>query len=106
MEAPRDSETASPLLPSPAIPRSSNSYGSVVWAMLTKDPSNTLHSFKMALALSLVLLLVLLKAPYSLFGTHAIWAIMTVIVVFEVTIGILIAPCIYVKTYASSDSIR
>ena len=41
----------------------------------------------MALALSLVLLLVLLKAPYSLFGTHVIWAIMTVIVVFEVTIG-------------------
>eukprot|EP00250_Pteridium_aquilinum_P011412 c20049_g1_i1 orf=1-1491(-) len=55
--------------------------------ILMKNPKNLIHAFKMALALTLAFLLVLLKAPYSLFGSHAIWAIMTVIVVFEFTIG-------------------
>lgn len=58
-----------------------------LWSLSTKEPAKTIHAFKMALALSLAFLLVLLKAPYSLFGSHAIWAIMTVIVVFEFTIG-------------------
>ncbi|KAI5064007.1 hypothetical protein GOP47_0020677 [Adiantum capillus-veneris] len=58
-----------------------------VWMHLTKEPAKTIHAFKMALALTLAFLLVLVKAPYSLFGSHAIWAIMTVIVVFEVTVG-------------------
>ena len=52
-----------------------------------QDLSKSIHALKMALALTLVLLLVLLDAPYLIFGTHVIWAIMTVIVVFEFTIG-------------------
>lgn len=58
-----------------------------VWELLTKEPAKTIHAFKMGLALSLAFLLVLLDAAYALFGSHAIWAIMTVIVVFELTIG-------------------
>lgn len=61
-----------------------------VWELLTKEPAKTIHAFKMGLALSLAFLLVLLDAAYALFGSHAIWAIMTVIVVFELTIGFLI----------------
>ncbi|MCO5594816.1 hypothetical protein L7F22_048850 [Adiantum nelumboides] len=60
---------------------------STVWLHLSKEPDKAIHGFKMALALTLAFLLVLLKAPYALFGSHAIWAIMTVIVVFEVTVG-------------------
>ncbi|KAH6557005.1 hypothetical protein KP509_1Z142600 [Ceratopteris richardii] len=41
----------------------------------------------MALAFTLTFLLALIKAPYTLFGEHIIWAIMTVIVIFEFTIG-------------------
>ena len=52
-----------------------------------QDLSKSIHALKMSLALTLVLLLVLLDAPYLIFGTHVIWAIMTVIVVFEFTIG-------------------
>lgn len=58
-----------------------------VWLQLSQEPAKTIHAFKMALALTLAFLLVLLKAPYALIGSHAIWAIMTVIVVFEFTIG-------------------
>lgn len=41
----------------------------------------------MAFALVVAFLLVLLESPYEELGTHAIWAIMTVIVVFEFSIG-------------------
>lgn len=52
-----------------------------------KEPSKTIHALKMALALVLAFMLVLLQVPYEKLGSHAIWAIMTVIVVFEFTIG-------------------
>lgn len=55
--------------------------------VLMKDTAKTVHAVKMALALVLAFLLVLLRAPYDQLGSHAIWAIMTVIVVFEFTIG-------------------
>eukprot|EP00250_Pteridium_aquilinum_P012196 c20561_g1_i1 orf=830-2581(+) len=58
-----------------------------IWTSAKKEPNKTIHSFKMGLALSLAFLLVLLKAPYSIIGSHAIWAIMTVVVVFEFSIG-------------------
>lgn len=58
-----------------------------MWNLVKQDRDKTIHSFKMGLALSLAFLLVLLKAPYTIIGSHAIWAIMTVVVVFEFTMG-------------------
>lgn len=58
-----------------------------VWNAAMKDTAKTIHALKMALALVLAFMLVLLKAPYEQLGGHAIWAIMTVVVVFEFTIG-------------------
>ncbi|KAH7298626.1 hypothetical protein KP509_25G051800 [Ceratopteris richardii] len=58
-----------------------------LWQVIWKEPAKTIHAFKMGLALTLAFLLVLLKAPYNFFGSHAIWAIMTLIVVFEFSIG-------------------
>lgn len=58
-----------------------------VWNSAKSDPKKALHAFKMALALVLAFLLVLLEAPYEQLGSHAIWAIMTVVIVFEFSIG-------------------
>ncbi|KAH7420539.1 hypothetical protein KP509_13G011600 [Ceratopteris richardii] len=55
--------------------------------LIVKEPAKTIHSFKMGLALSLAFLLVMLKQPYSVIGSHAIWAVMTVVVVFEFGVG-------------------
>lgn len=55
--------------------------------VLVKDTAKTIYAFKMALALLLAFLLVLVRVPYDQLGGHAIWAIMTVISVFELTIG-------------------
>ncbi|MCO5574839.1 hypothetical protein L7F22_028632 [Adiantum nelumboides] len=63
------------------------SFFTSIWEAAWKEPAKTIHAFKMGLALTLAFLLVLLKAPYELFGSHAIWAIMTLIVVFEFSIG-------------------
>ncbi|MCO5603548.1 hypothetical protein L7F22_057699 [Adiantum nelumboides] len=58
-----------------------------IWTSAKQEPAKTIHAFKMALALSLAFLLVLLKVPYTIIGSHAIWAIMTVVVVFEFSTG-------------------
>lgn len=72
---------------SSSLGASFTSFFSTIWIAARKEPAKTIHAFKMALALSLAFLLVLLRAPYTLFGSHTIWAIMTVIVVFEFSIG-------------------
>lgn len=63
------------------------SFASTIWNSVRSDPPKAIHAFKMGLALVLAFLLVLLEAPYEALGSHAIWAIMTVIVVFEFSIG-------------------
>ena len=45
------------------------------------------YSAKVALALSLVSLSVLLQEVFKEIGNNALWAILTVIVVFEFTVG-------------------
>ncbi|KAH7443603.1 hypothetical protein KP509_02G041800 [Ceratopteris richardii] len=58
-----------------------------IWTSVVKDPAKTIHAFKMGLALSVAFLLVLFKQPYSAFGVHTMWALMTVVVTFELGIG-------------------
>ncbi|KAI5074720.1 hypothetical protein GOP47_0010681 [Adiantum capillus-veneris] len=55
--------------------------------VVLKDTMKTIHALKMGFALVLAFLLVLVHASYAQLGSHAVWAIMTVIVVFEYTIG-------------------
>lgn len=45
------------------------------------------HPMKVGVALSLASLLILLKGPEEWLGSNAIWAVMTVVVVFEASVG-------------------
>lgn len=51
------------------------------------DSRRVIHSLKVGLALTLASLLVLLKDPYHWIGENAIWAVITVVVVFETSAG-------------------
>ncbi|PIM98797.1 putative membrane protein [Handroanthus impetiginosus] len=51
------------------------------------DPRKIIHAMKMGLALSLVSLLIFWKQPFSDVAQYSIWAILTVIVMFEFSIG-------------------
>ncbi|KZV21587.1 aluminum-activated malate transporter 4-like [Dorcoceras hygrometricum] len=51
------------------------------------DPRKVMFAAKMSIALSLVSLLVFFKQPTNYISQHYIWAILTVVVVFEFSIG-------------------
>ncbi|KAK7819837.1 aluminum-activated malate transporter 2 [Quercus suber] len=51
------------------------------------DPRRIIHSLKFGLALTLVSLIYYFEPLYKAFGNSAMWAILTVIVVFEFSVG-------------------
>ena len=51
------------------------------------DPRKVIHSLKVGLAISLVSLFYFYQPLYENFGLSAMWAVMTVVVVFEFTVG-------------------
>lgn len=51
------------------------------------DPRKLIHSFKVGLALTLVSLFYYFQPLYRSFGVSAMWAVMTVVVVFEFSVG-------------------
>ncbi|GFP97160.1 aluminum-activated malate transporter 7 [Phtheirospermum japonicum] len=51
------------------------------------DPRRLIHSLKVGLALTLVSLFYYFEPLYSSFGVSAMWAVMTVVVVFEFSVG-------------------
>ncbi|KAK9279929.1 hypothetical protein L1049_013613 [Liquidambar formosana] len=51
------------------------------------DPRRVIHSLKVGLALTLVSLFFYFQPLYNSFGVNAIWAVMTVVVVFEFSVG-------------------
>lgn len=60
--------------------------------MMTKkvgeeDPRRVIHSLKVGLALVLVSLFYYYRTFYHTFGVSAMWAVMTVVVVFEFSVG-------------------
>lgn len=59
---------------------------SKAWEMGRSDPRKIIFAMKMGLALSLVSLLIFWKEPADI-GQYSIWAILTVIVMFEFSIG-------------------
>lgn len=51
------------------------------------DPRRVIHSLKVGMALTLVSLFFYIRPLYDGFGVATIWAILTVVVVFEFTVG-------------------
>ncbi|RZC82338.1 hypothetical protein C5167_045131 [Papaver somniferum] len=51
------------------------------------DPRRIVHSIKVGLTLSLVSLLYYIRPIYGGFGSSTMWAIITVVVVFEYSVG-------------------
>ena len=64
-----------------------------MWAFARKDPRKPVFAAKVAVALALITLLVFLREPSDI-ASHSVWAILTVVVVFEFSIGTLLHPCI------------
>ncbi|XWS76849.1 hypothetical protein CRYUN_Cryun01aG0213100 [Craigia yunnanensis] len=65
-----------------------------VWNLRVADPRKVIHSIKVALALSIVSLFYYMRPLYDDFGGNAMWAVMTVVVVFEYTVGATLCKCI------------
>ncbi|CAO2040809.1 unnamed protein product [Urochloa humidicola] len=59
---------------------------SEMWAFARKDPRKPVFAAKVAVALALITLLVFLREPSDI-ASHSVWAILTVVVVFEFSIG-------------------
>ena len=51
------------------------------------DPRRVMHSLKVGVALTLVSLLYYWRPLYDGFGVSGMWAVLTVVVVFEFTVG-------------------
>ncbi|XP_057807613.1 aluminum-activated malate transporter 2-like [Salvia miltiorrhiza] len=58
------------------------------------DPRRLIHSLKVGLTVTLVSLLYYLRPLYNNFGASAMWAVMTVVVVFEFSVGGTIGKCL------------
>ncbi|KAK8944572.1 Aluminum-activated malate transporter 10 [Platanthera zijinensis] len=59
----------------------------MVWRLGADDPRKVLHGLKVGLALAIVSLFYYLRPLYDGVGGAAMWAVMTVVVVFEFTVG-------------------
>lgn len=57
------------------------------WAMGVSDPRKIVFSAKIGLALTIVAVLIFYQEPNPDLSRYSVWAILTVVVVFEFTIG-------------------
>ncbi|KAF3340071.1 aluminum-activated malate transporter 9-like protein [Carex littledalei] len=58
-----------------------------LWQFAKEDKHGVAFSLKVGLAMIIVSLLILISQPYEVFGTNIIYAILTVAVMFEYTVG-------------------
>ncbi|KAI4364686.1 hypothetical protein MLD38_020743 [Melastoma candidum] len=66
----------------------------MAWRMGASDPKKVIHCVKVGVALSLVSLFYYTRPLYDSLGGNAMWAVMTVVVVFEYTVGATLCKCI------------
>ncbi|KAG2312410.1 hypothetical protein Bca52824_023967 [Brassica carinata] len=64
------------------------------WRIGADDPAKVVHCLKVGLALSLVSIFYYMRPLYDGVGGNAMWAIMTVVVVFESTVGATFSKCV------------
>ncbi|KAJ0052388.1 hypothetical protein Pint_00620 [Pistacia integerrima] len=64
------------------------------WDVGVADPKKVIHGVKVGLSISIVSLFYYMRPLYEGVGGNAMWAIMTVVVVFESTIGATFYKCI------------
>lgn len=57
------------------------------WNLAVNEPKKVVHCLKVGLALSLVSVFYYMRPLYDGVGGNAMWAVMTVVVVFEYTVG-------------------
>ncbi|XP_021815048.1 aluminum-activated malate transporter 10-like [Prunus avium] len=57
------------------------------WDLGVAEPKKVIHALKVGLALSIVSLFYYMRSLYESVGGNAMWAVMTVVVVFESTVG-------------------
>lgn len=62
-------------------------FATKVWRIGADDPRKAVHGLKVGLALALVSVFYYTRPLYEGVGGAAMWAIMTVVVVFEYTVG-------------------
>uniref|UniRef100_J3MDQ1 Uncharacterized protein n=1 Tax=Oryza brachyantha TaxID=4533 RepID=J3MDQ1_ORYBR len=61
--------------------------GRTAWKVGADDPRRVVHGFKVALALTLCSAFYYVRPLYVFTGQTAMWAVLTVVVVFEYTVG-------------------
>uniref|UniRef100_A0ACD5WUV9 Uncharacterized protein n=1 Tax=Avena sativa TaxID=4498 RepID=A0ACD5WUV9_AVESA len=66
-------------------------FGKMVWKVGADDPRRVVHGLKVALALALCSVFYYVHPLYDFTGGNAMWAVLTVVVVFEYTVG----ACLY-----------
>ncbi|EYU38875.1 hypothetical protein MIMGU_mgv1a024507mg [Erythranthe guttata] len=64
------------------------------WRLGMDDPKKFFHCFKVGIALSLVSLFYYMRPLYQGVGGNAMWAVLTVVVVFEYTVGATLCKCL------------
>lgn len=62
-------------------------FGKKAWKIGADDPRKAVHGLKVGLALTLVSVFYYTRPLYDGVGGAAMWAIMTVVVIFEYTVG-------------------
>ncbi|GJN34306.1 hypothetical protein PR202_gb22955 [Eleusine coracana subsp. coracana] len=66
-------------------------FARMVWKIGADDPRKAVHGLKVALALTLCSVFYYVRPLYDFTGESAMWAVLTVVVVFEYTVG----GCLY-----------
>ncbi|XAR70133.1 hypothetical protein NMG60_11026901 [Bertholletia excelsa] len=64
------------------------------WDLAADDPRKVVHSLKVGIALTVVSIIYYMRPLYEGVGGNAMWAIMTVVVIFEYTVGATICKCL------------